>query len=99
MAPQNVEMVRRAWEAFMRRDNEALLDLYDPEIELDLASSGWGLGRDVYRGHAGLQDFWRDFLAAWSEGGSEIERCGRAARPRRRDRSPRCSPGRTPEAS
>jgi hypothetical protein len=29
MSQENVEIVRRAWEAFMRRDNEAALALYD----------------------------------------------------------------------
>ena len=34
MSQENVEIVRQAWEAFMRRDNEAALALYDPEVEV-----------------------------------------------------------------
>jgi hypothetical protein len=29
MPQENVEIVRRAWEAFMRRDNEATLAIYE----------------------------------------------------------------------
>jgi ketosteroid isomerase-like protein len=36
MSQENVEVVRKAWEAYRRRDNEAALALYDPEIEVDL---------------------------------------------------------------
>jgi len=34
MSQENVEVVRRAWEAFTRRDNEAVFRLYDPEVEI-----------------------------------------------------------------
>jgi ketosteroid isomerase-like protein len=40
MSQENVEIVRRAWEAFARRDNESVFDFYDPEVEIDLSRSG-----------------------------------------------------------
>lgn len=74
---QNVEIVRRVWEGFLRRDN-AVLALYDPEVELDLTSAGLIYGR--YRGLDGVRAFFRDFLATWEDYGSEVgARC--ATRP------------------
>ncbi|MEA2152861.1 MAG: hypothetical protein QOI18_1094, partial [Solirubrobacteraceae bacterium] len=34
MSQENVDAVRRAWEAFERHDNEAIFPLYDPEVEV-----------------------------------------------------------------
>jgi uncharacterized protein len=64
-----VEIVRQAWEAFDRHDNELALRLYDPEVEIH----GGLTGGEVYRGLAGVQDFFRDWLAAWDEYGSAVE--------------------------
>jgi ketosteroid isomerase-like protein len=62
MSQENVEVVRRAWEAYMRRDNEAALALYHPEAELRHPLDG-----SVYRGLDGVRAFFRDWHAAWSE--------------------------------
>jgi hypothetical protein len=35
MSQRNVELVRRAFEAQQRRDNETVFALYDPEIEIE----------------------------------------------------------------
>jgi ketosteroid isomerase-like protein len=66
MAHRNVEIVRSVYEAAARRDTEAVLALYDPEVELDnsaLQVVGWGGG--VYRGHEGVRRFFREWHEAW----------------------------------
>jgi ketosteroid isomerase-like protein len=62
MSQENVEIVRRAWEAYMRHDNEAALAFYDPEAELRHPVDG-----SVYRGLDGVRAFFGDWHAAWSE--------------------------------
>jgi ketosteroid isomerase-like protein len=34
MSQENVDVVRQAWEAFARRDNESVLRLDDPDVEV-----------------------------------------------------------------
>jgi ketosteroid isomerase-like protein len=49
MSQENVEIVRRVWEAWERRDTESVLGLYDPAIVWEshaLAPLGGS-----YRGH------------------------------------------------
>jgi uncharacterized protein len=72
MSEENVEVVRKAWEAFKRRDNEAALALYDPEIEIDLRRRVSADAR-VYYGLEGVQEFFRDFLASFGEWKTEVE--------------------------
>ncbi len=62
MSQENVEIVRRAWEAFMRHDNEAALALYDPEVELHHPVDG-----SVYRGLTGVRAYFRDWFDVWGE--------------------------------
>jgi ketosteroid isomerase-like protein len=66
MAPENVEVVRRVYEAAARRDAATVLALYDPEVELDntrLQIVGGAGG--IYHGHDGLRDFFREWHEAW----------------------------------
>ena len=58
MSEENVEAYRRATEAANRRDLEAMLEEFDPEVE-------WypqvvGLGSEVYRGHEGIRELFAD---------------------------------------
>jgi ketosteroid isomerase-like protein len=62
MSQENVEIVRRAWEAYMRRDNEATLALYDQEVELHHPVDG-----SVYRGLDGVRTYFRDWFDVWGE--------------------------------
>jgi ketosteroid isomerase-like protein len=39
MSRENVEVVRRLYEAFSRRDNESPFSVYDPDIEWDMSRS------------------------------------------------------------
>jgi ketosteroid isomerase-like protein len=65
---ENVEVVRQAWEASERHDNETVLSLYDPEVEIDAGFQG-----RVWRGLDGVRGFFRDWLADWDGHRSEIE--------------------------
>ncbi|TMK41167.1 MAG: hypothetical protein E6G56_04680 [Actinobacteria bacterium] len=54
MSQENVEVVRQVFEAAARRDADAVLALYDPEVEWDATQTPGGLGGDeVYRGMMG----------------------------------------------
>jgi ketosteroid isomerase-like protein len=66
MSQENVEIVRRVYDAAARRDSAAVLALYDPEVELDPSRLFAGvMGRGVYRGHAGVRSFFREWHDAW----------------------------------
>ena len=62
MSQENVEVVRRALEAFRRRDWESLIALFDPDIEWrDRPESGLG----TFHGHDGVMRFFQTILEAW----------------------------------
>ena len=68
MSQENVEVVRRAWEAFTRRDNEAVLRLDDPEVEI------YDVFYDrTYRGPDGVRDYFREWVSIFDALGSEVE--------------------------
>ena len=72
MSQENVEIVRRVYEAAARRDAATVLTLYDPEVELDnsrlgVASNISGGGHGIYRGHEGLRRFFREWHEAWEK--------------------------------
>ena len=64
MSQENVEIVRRLYEAFETRDNVSPFEFYDPEIEWYPGVPDVGF-EPVYRGHDGVREFWRSFLASW----------------------------------
>ena len=65
MSQENVERLRSAFEAFLAGKSEFGVELLDPEVEWD-ASDEFALDiGGVYRGVAAVQQFWRDWLAAW----------------------------------
>ena len=70
MSRENVKVVREAWEASERQDNEALFPLYDADVEIQ---GPFGLDDRVFRGLTGVQEFWRDWLASWGELESDVE--------------------------
>ena len=75
MSEENVQLVRGLLEAFERRDHERAFEYYDPDIEWDasrIADVIPGAAR-IYRGHAGVRSYWRDWLSAWKDLKFEIE--------------------------
>jgi uncharacterized protein len=73
MSEENVEIVRRGYEAWNRRDFNQILDLVDPEIEWTFAQ-GLRPGVDaVYHGHEGVRRFWETFIEPWEEITVEVE--------------------------
>ena len=68
---ENSDMVRRAFDAFSRRDAAALIALADPDIVFR-PPTGRLAGRDEpYRGHEGLREYLIDVGRVWQELRSE----------------------------
>lgn len=70
MSKENVEIVRRIYDAAARRNSEAVLALYDPHVVLDATRMGVaGLGtpesQHISHGHEGLRSFFREWHEAW----------------------------------
>jgi ketosteroid isomerase-like protein len=72
MSQENVEIVRRAYDALNRGDADAFVELHDAEGDFFpriRAIEGGG----SYHGHAGLRAYWRDMRAAFIEWTGKIE--------------------------
>ena len=68
-----LEIGQASYDAFNRRDIEALLELYDPDCEWLLTNfEGWP-EKPVYRGHEGLVEFFHTWLDPWEEFHVEIK--------------------------
>jgi ketosteroid isomerase-like protein len=66
MSQENVEIVRRVYEAAAARDAASILALYDPDVELDATRLGVGeLG--IYHGHEGLRSLFGEFHEVWGQ--------------------------------
>jgi ketosteroid isomerase-like protein len=66
MAPENVEIVRGAYEAFNQGRQEEMLGFLDPEIEWDESDlPARRLG--IYRGHAGVKRLLDENSALWTD--------------------------------
>jgi ketosteroid isomerase-like protein len=67
MSRENVEIVRRVYEAAARRDSEAVFACYCPDVEWDVSRSPMArlVGEGVYSGHEGLRRFFRAYHEAW----------------------------------
>jgi ketosteroid isomerase-like protein len=63
----NVDLARRAFEAFAERDLDALLDLMDPEMEFLPVTANLTTGGLPYRGHDGLRRYLEDVGRVWDE--------------------------------
>jgi ketosteroid isomerase-like protein len=62
MSSDNVEIVRRIYDAVARRDDETPFELYAEDIVWDysnLRTAGL-MSQHVYRGHEGVRQAWRD---------------------------------------
>jgi ketosteroid isomerase-like protein len=74
---ENVELIRRLYDAVAARDSETVLSIYHPDLIWDhthnsgLAGLMAGQSR-VYRGHDGLQRWSRDFYDALQDVRAEL---------------------------
>lgn len=69
MSEENVETVRRIYEAAASRDSEAIFDLYDEGVVLDGSKVALPGNEMIYTGHDGLRKLFR----AWSEAWDQVE--------------------------
>lgn len=69
MSRANVELVRSLYTAVNRRDTEAVLALYDPQVVWDCSRSPLGrvTGASVYRGHDGVRTAFREWYEGWGQ--------------------------------
>jgi ketosteroid isomerase-like protein len=74
MSKENVEIVRRVYDAVARGDAGAVLALYDPDIEIDGSRLPESVlsGRTHRRGHKELRSVTREWNEAWT---SAEDRC------------------------
>jgi ketosteroid isomerase-like protein len=75
MSRENVEVVRRVFDAEARRDAATALTLYDPEVEFDTSRGTFAdlAGRRLYYGHEGLRTWFRDWYEAWENVQEDVE--------------------------
>jgi ketosteroid isomerase-like protein len=76
MSEENVEIVRRVYQAAARRDSAATLALYDPDVEWDISHAPAReliAGSHHYAGHEGLQRFFREWHEAWENVEADYE--------------------------
>jgi ketosteroid isomerase-like protein len=72
MSQENVEIVRRATDAFNRRDLDGILENWAPDAVLDWSNSR-GFDAGVFRGHGEIRAFMQRFLPAFDEIRFEID--------------------------
>jgi ketosteroid isomerase-like protein len=60
VSQENVEIVRRIYEAAAGRKAEVIFELYHPEVELDATRLGIS-DLDIYHGHDGLRRLFGEF--------------------------------------
>jgi ketosteroid isomerase-like protein len=73
MPSQNIEVIRSAWEAWVKGDLDAVFATFDPEVEWDTTTfEGWPeVG--VYRRHEGVREFFEMWLASWERYESGVD--------------------------
>jgi uncharacterized protein len=66
MADDNIEVVRRAFEAIRNRDIEALLRLYEPQAAFR-PLTGTRVESGGYRGHDGIRAYFEEVDTVWDQ--------------------------------
>jgi ketosteroid isomerase-like protein len=61
----DIEVVRRAFDAFARRDIEAALEEMDRQVRLWVVTAAVRRAGRPYVGHEGVRDYWRDVERLW----------------------------------
>jgi ketosteroid isomerase-like protein len=65
--PRNIEVVKRLFEAFARRDVEAVVALARPDVKLLPVTAHLARGGRAYEGHAGIREYMADASRLWEE--------------------------------
>ena len=65
MSQENVELVRRGYEALARGDFDALFQVLAPDVEMRDAANFPEAG--VYKGHQGVLDFLSQQAPVWDD--------------------------------
>ena len=71
MSQENVEIVRRMWDAFLAADFETALSLIAPDVEWDGTNLPDG---KIGRGHQAIMDHVAGWAAVWNDWTVEVER-------------------------
>ncbi len=71
MSRENVEIVRRMFDAHLRGDFEASLAMFDPEVEFDTSLRPDGR---VWRGREGVRRAMLEWIGTWDDYRLEIHR-------------------------
>jgi ketosteroid isomerase-like protein len=66
MSQENVEIVRRSFDAIGKGDIEALLELYDRDVEF-LPLTGTQVESGGYHGHEGVRDYFAEVADVWDQ--------------------------------
>jgi ketosteroid isomerase-like protein len=70
MSQENVELSHRVYDALIRRDLDALLALYDPDVEAE--PTGGVVFGTSYHGHDGARRFWNELFSAFPDFSAEV---------------------------
>jgi ketosteroid isomerase-like protein len=71
MSQENVEIVRRVWDAFLAADFQTALSFYAPDVEWDGTNLPDG---QIGRGHEAILDHITGWVEAWDDYTVEVER-------------------------
>ena len=70
MSQENLDLVRRVYEAAATQDKPGVVEVYDPDVEFEFSRSPLGevvLSKTTYRGLEGLQELFRERWEAWDQ--------------------------------
>ena len=78
MSERNLEIVRRAWDAWADKDMDRLIEDWDPEIEWDLSHFAEAPPDARYRGVAQVMTLIANWMAAWETYEATVEEAAAA---------------------
>jgi ketosteroid isomerase-like protein len=68
LAEANVQIVRKVFDAFVRRDVEAAIEVMAPDVEFSAPATQALVEKSVaYEGHDGVREYFEDVSRVWSE--------------------------------
>jgi ketosteroid isomerase-like protein len=75
MSLENVELVRRIYDAVARRDAVTPFELYAEDIVWDMSNTRRAafFMRPVYHGHEGVREAWRETVSAFGDVDFDVE--------------------------